>query len=78
MLLKDLHGGDSKKAVTPAAKLELSQRLLHEGDTEETDLAAKFLLLKDSADLAANSGNLFTMEQALSDLTGTFDFDGSK
>jgi hypothetical protein len=55
-VVNDLYGDDFKKAITPAMKSALAQKLLQEGEAEKSDMAAKYVLLKDAAEQAAAGG----------------------
>jgi len=72
--IKDLFKADYAKAA-PTDKLALAQKLMEQGATTNDDVAAKFILLREARDIAAQFGDATLACRAVDERARVFDVD---
>ena len=62
---------------TPAARLDFAKKLLHQA-IETSDIAPKFVMLRDAREMAASAGDLPTLQDAIAATSSAFEVDVSE
>ena len=71
-LIEEVFKDDYAQAKAPEAKPQLAKKLLREAEKTQDDLAARYVLLREATDLAADAGDVALAVQALETLASRF------